>query len=240
MIVFDPPVERTILVDRPNRFILHCQHEVEGEIIVHLPDPGRLKELVYPGAVIWVQRNHNPKRRTQWSACLCETPHHTYVSLNTQLPNQLLYEAFQEEQLEEFSNYKLIGREVTVKESRFDIALEHKETKRIKLIEIKSVTYSQNGAGKFPDAVTKRGTKHVKELTKLVSSGEVEGAVLFVAGRSDIESVEPYPEIDPVFSTAMKEASEKGVEFYGRLCEVSREGVKVSGRVPVHTERRGT
>ncbi|WP_051353115.1 DNA/RNA nuclease SfsA [Thalassobacillus devorans] len=214
-----------VFLERPNRFILHCRlKENEHTIRVHLPDPGRLTGLLRQGAVIIVRYHENPNRKTAWSAVMIEdNSTNTMVSLNTQLANQLVEKALQQAVIPSLKNHKLLKREYTIGRSRFDFLLEDGNRKLI--LEVKSVTMREDNFGKFPDAVTKRGKKHVEELTQIQQEGEVDTAILFVAQRNDITAIKTADEIDPGFSEALKQAAVHGVTVLGSKCSVDWTGI---------------
>ena len=139
--------------------------------------------------------------------------------------------------LRNFRGWKLEKAEYKISSSRFDFLLHHKQNKRKLLLEVKSVTMVENGMGRFPDAVTARGARHIKELTEL-QGNEFQTAVLFVAQREDVSGITSAPEIDLHFAKTMEEAAHKGVQFFGRSCLVTPTGIRLNGRIPVYTEMK--
>lgn len=132
----------------------------------HLPDPGRLRELLVTGRRVMLRPVAGTSRRTSWSLVLVETPDGTgWASLDTTLPNRLLAKALAEDGLAELPGWKLDRAEATVGTSRFDFLLSHAGRKRI--LEAKSVTLVEDGLALFPDAVTTRGTRHVREIEEI-------------------------------------------------------------------------
>ncbi|WP_064091636.1 DNA/RNA nuclease SfsA [Rossellomorea aquimaris] len=238
-IYFQEPLVEGIFIERLNRFVLICELPSGEREKVHLPDPGRLKDLLISGCRIWLQESKDPKRATKWSAVMVHASElKLYVSLNTQLPNRLILNALQNDELEEFKDWQLVKPEYKVGHSRFDFLLQHKQNEQKLLLEVKSVTMVKNDIGKFPDAVTARGVRHVEELTNLQADGSYQTAVLFVAQRGDIKAIASAPEIDPEFANAMDKAAKKGVQFFGRTCMVTPERITLTGRVPVHAENK--
>ncbi|WP_059102843.1 DNA/RNA nuclease SfsA [Shouchella shacheensis] len=232
---FNRGLEKARFIERPNRFILHVQLQT-GEITrAHLPDPGRLKELLTPGRSLWLEPASDSNRKTRWTAVLCETEDEKpLVSLQTTLANHLVGQALKERVLNEFKDWRLVRREYKVGASRFDFLMKHETLSEQMLLEVKSVTLAENGKGRFPDAVTARGTKHVEELTALAKNGEWRTAILFVAQRSDSTSIEPAADIDPIFAARLREAKEGGVLLFGRRTELSTAGIKLGEPCPVH------
>ncbi|WP_176224041.1 DNA/RNA nuclease SfsA [Thalassobacillus devorans] len=223
-----------VFLERPNRFILHCRLKENGQTIrVHLPDPGRLTGLLREGAAIIVRHHNDPTRKTAWSAVMIEDKNtNTMVSLNTQLANQLVEKALQNGVIPSLKNYKILKREYTISPSRFDFFLDNGSRKLI--LEVKSVTMREDTYGKFPDAVTKRGKKHVEELAQIRQEGEMDTAILFVAQRNDVTAITTADEIDPAFSAAVKQAVVHGVTVLGSKCTVDRTGIKYDQEIPFH------
>jgi sugar fermentation stimulation protein A len=231
---FSRPLTKAIFVERPNRFIIHCRiPETEEIAVAHLPDPGRLTELLLPGRAIWLMDHDNPNRKTRWTAVLCESPEQTsFVSINTTFPNQLVENGLKSGFFDEFQGWVYKKSEYKLGNSRWDFLLENKAGKQL-LLEVKSVTLAERQKGMFPDAVTARGTKHVTELTELAKNSNYETAVLFIAQRSDIESVTTAPHIDPKFDQALRKADKTGVKLFARICEMTVEDIEVGKSIPV-------
>lgn len=221
----------------------------------HLPDPGRLRELLVPGRRVLLAPAANPERRTRWTLVLVQTPAGDgWVSLDTTVPNRLLARHFQETEtrgedpLAELPGWRPGRAEVTVGASRFDFVMVRgkgegtgtgKDNVRGKgegrdtlILEAKSVTLVEDRLALFPDAVTARGTRHVQEMAALARGGHP-AAVIFVAQRSDVDAIEAAWAIDPDFSEALDEAREAGVVVFGRRCRVTPEGIALGDAVPV-------
>lgn len=209
------------------------------EVMVHLPDPGRLKELLVPGTSVWLLGNNKPDRKTKWTAVLCENETKTgLVSINTTYPNQLIKLVLQQEILEELEGWHYKRAEYKFGHSRWDFLLENDEQQQM-FLEVKSVTLAKDGRGMFPDAVTKRGTRHVQELTALAEDGTYKTAVLFVVQRGDVSCVIPAFHIDKDFAAALQKAEKAGVHLLARTCKISVEGIEIGGQVPVFTRLDG-
>ncbi|MCP8616104.1 DNA/RNA nuclease SfsA [Salirhabdus salicampi] len=232
-IPFQDQLYETVFIERVNRFILSCKLSSNGEVItVHLPDPGRLKELLVKGNIVYVSYHEVPHRKTKWTAQLVKKRDaDRLVSLRSTLPNGLIEEALKQKKLPEFEPYSFVQREFTYGGSRWDFLLEN--NKAPYLLEVKSVTMEKDGKGYFPDAPTKRGTKHVKHLTKITREGIYKTGILFVCQRSDIDEVRVADWIDLQFAEALGQARETGVDVYARSCYISLEGITLNQPVPV-------
>jgi sugar fermentation stimulation protein A len=197
-----------------------------------MADPGRLRELLLPGKRLWLRRAANPHRKTRWTAVLVESPSGgELVSLDTTLPNRLVGEALRALALEEFRGWVLERTEVTIGRSRLDFLLAREENRRLAL-EVKSVTLVEGGVALFPDAVTERGARHVRELAEVAGRPGWEAAVLFLLQRSDGREIRTARSIDPGFAEALEEAKAAGVKILGRRCRVYLDRVELGPSVP--------
>lgn len=206
----------------------------------HLPDPGRLNELLVPGRRIWLAPARSQARRTRWTAVLTEAPQGgDLVSIDATLPNRLVARALEEGALDELGPYTEVRSEPRVGSHRFDFLL-RRDTSAAGgtepgphdlLLEVKSVTLVEHGVALFPDAVTARGTRHVRRLGELAREGR-RCAVLFVLQRSDAHRVRAADTIDPAFAEALDDAAADGVRVLARRCRVTRKGVRLAEPVP--------
>ena len=172
-------------LDRPNRFIVRCRlTETGAEVEAHLADPGRLKELLLPGAALHLRFAGDPRRKTQWSAVLVLAPDHmTHVSLQATLANRLVAQALDAGLIGPLANWETQRMEYSYGGSRWDFLLKNSQGRQM-LLEGKSCTLVQDGIAMFPDAVTERGRRHVQELTRLRAAGGVETAESCASQRS--------------------------------------------------------
>lgn len=230
------PLVEARFESRPNRFLVLARIPPGREPVeVHLPDPGRLRELLLPEARLWL-RPVPPEspRRTRWTAALVEAPGGgELVSLDTGLPNRLVGGALEEGLLPEFAGWSLVGREVAIGRSRIDFLLADQGEQLA--LEVKSVTLVVDGIARFPDAVTERGARHVDELRRFVETGRGRAAILFLLQRASGHAIEAAEEIDPRFARALARAADGGVRVMGRRCAVTTERVTLGGSIPVRT-----
>ncbi|MGB5048807.1 MAG: DNA/RNA nuclease SfsA, partial [Caldilineaceae bacterium] len=173
------PVEPATFLERPNRFVIHARLHSSGENVrAHCPNPGRMHELMIPGALVYLSAANDPARRTPYSLRFVEHPANgQLISLNTQLPNDLFAEGLRDGFFAPFNGYTNHQREVALPTgakgvtSRIDFRLSTEEG-RICWVETKSATLvHDDGRAWFPDAPTLRGRRHVEELTHLASTG---------------------------------------------------------------------
>lgn len=218
-------------VARPNRFL--SQVKIEGEIHdSHVPDPGRLKELLFPGARVLVEPKPGEHRKTKFATVMVYSGDEL-ISINSQLPNRFTRHCFDNELFPEFKGWAVKKQEFTVGKSRFDFLLE-KEGQE-KLVEVKSATLVENGVARFPDAVTSRGRRHVLHLAEEITA-ERSAAVLFIIQRSDALSFEPHWERDPAFAEALSEAVRKGVELIIYTSHLKPDSMTLGKPIPYNLE----
>jgi len=154
------------------------------------------------------------------------------VSLDTTLPNRLIADALKEGALDEFAGWALERVEFAHGRSRLDFLLRGEDGRSLAL-EVKSVTLVENGVALFPDAVTERGARHVRELTEIAGKPGWKSAVLFVLQRSDAHTIRAARGIDPGFASALAEGIASGIRVYGRRCRVFLDRVELGPPVLV-------
>jgi len=215
-------------VRRDNRFRVTVQLD-RGLVAAHLPNSGRLTELLTPGRTCWLAEFDNPHRKTSYDLVLVEYAG-VLVSVDARLPNTLFAEALAARRPEPFRRYDHVEQEVRCGESRLDFRLSGPAG--ICWVEVKSVTLVEEDVARFPDAPTVRGTRHLRELTAAVSQGEG-AAVVFVIQRPDARCFAPHIQADTAFGAALREAASAGVGVYAWTCKVSERAVIIDGRIPV-------
>lgn len=229
------PLINAVFIERPNRFITII--EIGGEKHKsHLPDPGRLKELLIPGASLLVRPAPENKERSTAFTTIMVNLKGQWISLVSTLPNQFVKYSFQKNRIPIFQKYKLVRPEVTIRNHRFDFLLSNKSGKNF-FLEVKSVTFVEDGIAKFPDAVTTRGMNHAKTLTDLVKEGEFAG-ILFVCQRPDATLFEPMWDRDPMFSNVLFNAYKMGVKVWCITLNVSQTEISFNKEIPVNLKKK--
>ena len=214
-------------IDRPNRFLTRVK--INGDVIEsHLPDPGRLTELLIPGAQLLLKKETGLKRKTHFSTQAVFLGK-TLISLNTLIPNQFVSYLLKNKALPFLTKWDFEKQEVAYGNNRFDFQLKNRKNKMI--LEVKSVTLVENGIAKFPDAVTERGRRHVEHLAK-IRSKNLETMVLFVIQRPDAIYFEPQWERDPKFSNALVEAQRKGLQIKVIKMKMTQKSFIYMGELP--------
>lgn len=227
----DGPLIQGKFIERPNRFIVIAK--VEGKIMrTHLPDPGRLKELLFPGAKLLLRHApKNSKRKTKYTTVMVNHGGQL-ISLVSTLPNHLVSELLQNKELPMLSEYNYVQSEVLNGSHRFDFLL-NDQNKTPFFLEVKSVTYVENGLAKFPDAITLRGKRHAHALTKLVQKGAGAG-ILFVCQRPDAKQFAPMWNRDPKFAEALLHAKKSGVKVWCITTKISETDISFKNQIPVN------
>ena len=217
-----------IFLERPNRYLARV--EIEGrEVLAHVPDPGRLPGLMIPGRRARLIYNPGPKRKTDYTLALIRHGS-IWVSVYPVFANKLVGEALQDKKLSFLSGYERFSAEVKAGESRIDFKLEYPDHSTY--VEVKSVSLVENTVGKFPDAPTERGRKHLRELIALKKKGD-RAVVLFISQRRDAKSVVSNDAIDPEFGAWLRKARQAGVELYACNCKVTASAISLNRQIDV-------
>lgn len=234
---FPTPLTRGRLLRRYKRFLADIELDSGEEIVAHCANPGSMMGLAEPGSEVWLSRNTNPKAKLDWRWELVRTAGGHLVCINTAHPNRVGEEAVAAGAIPELAGYGSLRREVKYGvSSRIDILLEDPARPPC-YVEIKSVTLRRPDgahptAAEFPDAVTKRGAKHLAELADMVDSG-ARAVMLYLVQRNDCDHFRVAADIDPGYATAMAEARRRGVEALCRQCDVTQHGIEIGGALPV-------
>lgn len=225
---FQAPLVPGRFVARDNRF--RATVEVAGRLVpVHVPNSGRMRELLVPGAEVRLAPAHATGRRTAFDLALvrCSTG---WVSVDARLPPRLFAEWLREGGGGPLAGWQPIGAEVTLENSRVDLLLGRGNDRC--WVETKSVTLVREGVALFPDAPTERGRRHVHALAALAEAGQ-HAAVAFVVQRDDATRFGPNDETDPAFGAALREAVRQGVTVVCCICHAQEHGVQVVGEIPL-------
>ncbi|SES94578.1 DNA/RNA nuclease SfsA [Anaerobranca gottschalkii] len=218
-------------IERLNRFVAKVLVE-EKEELVHVPTSGRLKELLLPGADIYLRvKDFNGKRKTNFDLLHVKSKEGVWVCLDSHLPNTFMEKLLLNSSLEEFSYLQRVEREVKYKNSRFDFFVVDKAGCP-GFIEVKSVTLVEDGVAKFPDAPSTRGARHLEELIEAVKEG-YKGSVVFMVQRNDPSIFSPNKERDLDFTKSLIKAVEKGVKAYCYSCEITRNRIFLDKVIPI-------
>lgn len=220
-------VRRGVFVERPNRFIAHA--ELDGQrVVCHVKNTGRCRELLTPGAVIYLQESDNPNRKTRYDLIAVEKGG-LLINMDAQAPNQVFREWAEGGGF--LPGLSLLRPETTWGNSRFDFYWEL-STGRRGFVEVKGVTLEENGYARFPDAPTERGVKHLEELIACRAEG-YETAVCFVLQMSGMREFAPNDDTHPAFGATLRRAAAADVQILARECMVTPDSLTIAGAVPV-------
>lgn len=233
---FETPLEEGILLQRYKRFLADVRRPDGEEFTIHTPNTGSMRGCSEPGSRIWFRDAGNPRRRYRHTWEITETPEGARIGVNTSRSNALVREAIETGQVPELAGYPVIRPEVPLGESRIDFALEGGE--RPCFVEVKNVTLAEAGVARFPDAVSKRGSRHLDELARAVADG-ARGVILYCIQREDAESMRPADDIDPAYGEALRRAVAGGVEALALRASITLEGITLDTPVPVHAGTAG-
>lgn len=231
---FSPPLQPATLIQRYKRFLADVITAEEQTMTIHCANTGAMTGCAIPGSTVWYSTSENPKRKYPHSWELVDTPAGHRICVNTARANQLAVEAVQNGTIKELQGYDQLRTEVRYgsENSRIDILL-NSESGPNCYVEVKSVTLldqepagvggdqPSKGQGYFPDAVTTRGQKHLRELTEMAKNGS-RAVLLFTVLHSGIEKVAPAHHIDANYSQLLRMAQEAGVEvlcYKAELCQ---------------------
>ncbi len=213
-------------ISRPNRFIAIV--EIDGNVeTVHVKNTGRCRELLVPGATVYLEVSDKPERKTKYDLIAVEKGS-LLINMDSQAPNKVVGEWIQNSGY--FGEVKLLRPEHTYGSSRFDFYLETAEEKI--LIEVKGVTLENDGVVSFPDAPTERGIKHLRELSAALNA-DFSAYVIFVVQMSEAKYFTPNEENHPAFAEALREAVKSGVTPLAITCHVSEDSINAKDFIEI-------
>lgn len=229
---FELPLIEARLLRRYKRFLADVEIPGQGELTVLCPNPGSMLGLADPGSRIWLSESDNPKRKYRHTWELLEVDG-GIVGINTNLPNAIAEEAIAAGAVPELAGYDSLRREVKYGEnSRIDILLENEDGARC-YVEIKNVHLMREAdLAEFPDSVTKRGAKHLRELTAMVAEGH-RSVMFYLVQRSDCRRFTIAEDIDPAYAAALREARIHGVETICYSCKLTPDAIELAGPVEI-------
>lgn len=225
-----PPLLPGILLKRYKRFFADIELENGDTITAHCPNTGPMTGISTPGSRVQVSRSTNPNRKLAytWEMIQVEDTVPTWVGVNTGLPNRLVKLALETHRLPQLVNYEQVRSEVPygAEKSRVDFLLSGTEIAPT-YIEVKSTTWAQGTLALFPDTVTSRGQKHLRELTALATENRT--VMLYLINRGDCHQFSPGDSADPTYGKLLREGIDKGLEVLPCRFEITPIGVRYLG-----------
>ncbi|MBA8227230.1 DNA/RNA nuclease SfsA [Escherichia fergusonii] len=230
---FFPPLQRATLIQRYKRFLADVITPDGRELTLHCPNTGAMTGCATPGDTVWYSTSENTKRKYPHTWELTETQAGALICVNTLWANRLTKEALENDWLSELSGYSELRSEVKygAERSRIDFMLQAGFQPDC-YIEVKSVTLADHAQGYFPDAITQRGQKHLRELMSVAAEGQ-RAVILFAVLHSTITRFSPARHIDMKYAQLLTEAQQRGVEILAYKAEISAEGMSLKKLLPI-------
>ncbi len=231
---FSPELEPGRLIIRYKRFLADIETDSGERLTIHCPNTGSMLNCMMPGGRIWFSRSNDPKRKLPGTWEISETPQGRFACINTGRANTLVEEALRTGVITELTGFTALKREVAYgqEKSRVDFRLEYPDG--YVYLEVKSVTlgFDESAVAAFPDAVTQRGARHLRELAALARDG-VRSVLLYCVNLTGIEAVRPALEIDPAYALALQDAIDAGVEILAYGVQLDSEEIRIDRRLQV-------
>lgn len=221
-----PPLHSGILLKRYKRFFAEVKLSTGEIVTAHCPNTGPMTDVYIPGNPVLLSYSNNPKRKLAYTWEMIQI-NQTWVGVNTALPNRVIKLALEKYLFPQLGNYKQIFPEVSYQggKSRVDFVLQGGE--KTIYLEVKNTTWNQGNLALFPDTVTTRGQKHLKELMGILP--ESRGIMLYFINRSDCNRFSPGDSVDKVYGELLRSAVNKGLEILPCRFEITPEGINYLG-----------
>ncbi|WP_017659444.1 DNA/RNA nuclease SfsA [Baaleninema simplex] len=229
-----PPLYSGTLVRRYKRFLADVEL-VNGEIVTaHCPNTGPMTGVCDPASPVMLSYSDNAKRKYPftWETIQMRDDRRTWVGINTALPNRVMKTVLENHQIPELGNYESVRSEVrygTDQKSRIDFLLSGGDAEKPIYVEIKNTTWAKDSLALFPDTVTERGQKHLRELTALVDAEDARCVMLYFINRGDCDRFSPGDDADPQYGQLLRQAVEMGVEVLPCRFDVTPDGLRYLG-----------
>ncbi|MEE2886402.1 MAG: DNA/RNA nuclease SfsA [Planctomycetota bacterium] len=224
---FEPALTAGILLRRYKRFLADVQLSDGTRVTAHCPDPGSMKTIAEPGRPVALSRSDNRARKLPFTWEMVQIDD-TWVGIHTNRSNALIDTALRAEVIPELVSWQTIEREVGVGASRLDFRLSGNG--EACYVEVKTVTMCDGNTAMFPDSVTTRGQKHLRELVALRAAGH-RAVALFCVNRADCSRFTPADAIDPVYGELLREAHDAGVEVLAYRTNWTPQQVTLDGSI---------
>lgn len=230
---FPSPYIPAVLLRRYKRFLADVELS-NGEVVtVHTPNTGSMLGVAMPGMRVWLRDTQSSTRKYRYSWEISEPKDQVYVGVHTGIVNSLVMEAILNGTINELQGYAQMEQEVSYGEEKSRIDLLLQDNQRRCYVEIKNVTARDTqGLAMFPDAVSIRGQKHLRELMRVVKEGQ-RGVIFFCIQREDIEGFRPADEIDCDYGSLLRNAAMQGVEILAYKARVTPELITLTQPVPL-------
>lgn len=225
---FAPELEQGRLLIRYKRFLADIETDAGERLTIHCPNTGSMLNCMMPDGRVWFSRSNDPKRKLPGTWEISETPQGRLACINTGRANTLVEEALRGGVITELAGFTALKREVAygLEKSRVDFRLEYPDG--YLYLEVKSVTlgFDDSPIAAFPDAVTQRGARHLRELAALAREG-IRAVLLYCVNLTGIAAVRPAQEIDPAYAAALKEAINAGVQVLAYGVQLTPQEIRI-------------
>jgi len=230
---FQTPLIHGILLRRYKRFLADVRLPDGREVVAHCPNPGAMTGLCDVGATVWLEPNNDPKKKLKYGWRLIEVDGGVLTGIDTAVPNRVVGEALRAAKVAQLAAYGTVKSEVKYGEnSRIDFLLTQAGLPDA-YVEVKSVTLRRAAdLAEFPDCVTTRGAKHLRELGDMVLQGH-RAVMLYLLQRGDCSRFAVAADLDPAYGEAYQAARAIGVEMICYGTDISPEGVWLADPVPL-------
>lgn len=231
---FSPSLIPGTLIKRYKRFLADIELDDGSQVVAHCPNTGSMMACCEPGSRVWLSPANNPKRKLAYTWELVQVADHALACIHTGRPNAVMGQLLQDRLEPALAGYTQQQAEVRYgsEKSRIDWLLSGHPSAPPAWVEVKNVTLGEAGVAYFPDAVTLRGQKHLRELMACVVRGE-RGVLLFCVSHTGVREVRPADAIDPQYGQLLRQAVAAGVECYAWQLEITPEGMSPCRALPV-------
>ncbi|MCY3565376.1 MAG: DNA/RNA nuclease SfsA [Gammaproteobacteria bacterium] len=227
------PLEQAVLLRRYKRFLADVETPAGEVLTIHCPNTGSMRNCREPGSRVWYTTSDNPKRKYRQTWQIVEVDGRNLVGVNTAMANPLVEEAIKGGLVQSLAGFTALKREAAYSSGgRADFLVSLPE--RDCYVEVKNVSLAEEGVGRFPDAVTERGQRHLRELMAVRRDG-FRAMVIFCVAHDGAQRVRPADDIDPRFGELLREAAREGVELLacGASYDIAGGTVLLDRQVPV-------
>lgn len=227
-----PPLIEGTLLKRYKRFFADIELDTGEVVTAHCPNTGPMTGVCHIGGRVLVSHSADPKRKLAYTWELAEVRDTvpTWAGANTALPNRVVKAMLEAKQIPELGDYSTIRPEVRYGsdgKSRIDFVIAGEDNALPTYIEVKNTTWAKGTLALFPDTVTTRGQKHLKELTALIP--QAQAVMLYFINRGDCTTFAPGDEADPTYGVLLRQAMAQGVKVLPCRFEVTPAGVRYLG-----------
>lgn len=231
---YSKKLHQGVFLKRYKRFFADVDFQGQ-QVVAHVPNTGSLKSVNNTGQACLISESDNPERKLKFTLEMIQAPSGAWVGVNTATPNALVRETLhavigtaRKGTFAHWSEFDEVKPEYKISaETRLDFALKKKQNDQIHFIEVKNVTLADADVAQFPDAVSERAQKHLRELMKLMEQGHT-AELIFTIQRNDCNAFAPADHIDPEYGRLLREAHIKGLRVTPLVVHLNDESVELS------------